>query len=123
MTEAIYLEVSKKAEAAKNTGRRVSVSGMLQILVVSRSGYNSWLHRLPSDLEIRREKVKKQIQRIYDKSHQNYGAPKIAKELQKAGEVISERTVGAYMRQISIRAQWVKPWVATTRDSDFSESL
>ena len=63
MTEAIYLEVSKKAEAAKNTGRRVSVSGMLQILVVSRSGYNSWLHRLPSDLEIRREKVKKQIEK------------------------------------------------------------
>ena len=49
MTEAIYLEVSKKAEAAKNTGRRVSVSGILQILGVSRSGYNFWLHRLPSD--------------------------------------------------------------------------
>lgn len=109
MTEAIYLEVSKKAEAAKNTGRRVFVSGMLQILGVSRSGYNSWLHRFPSDSEIRREKVKKQIQRIYDESHQNYGAPKIAKELQKAGEVISKRIVCAYMRQIGIRAQWVKP--------------
>ena len=104
-------------------GRRASVSGMLQILGVSRSGYNSWLHHLPSNSEIRRKKVKEQIQRIYDKSHQNYGAPKIAKELQKAGEIISERTVGTYMRQIGIRAQWVKPWIATTRDSDFSESL
>ncbi|XOQ24975.1 MAG: MerR family transcriptional regulator [Mitsuokella multacida] len=123
MTEAIYLEVSEKAEAAKDAGRRASVSGMLQILGVSRSGYNSWLHHLPSNSEIRRKKVKEQIQRIYDKSHQNYGAPKIAKELQKAGEIISERTVGTYMRQIGIRAQWVKPWIATTRDSDFSESL
>ena len=123
MTEAIYLEVSEKAEAAKDAGRRASVSGMLQILGVSRSGYNSWLHHLPSNSEIRRKIVKEQIQRIYDKSHQNYGAPKIAKELQKAGEIISERTVGTYMRQIGIRAQWVKPWIATTRDSDFSESL
>lgn len=96
---------------------------MLQILGVSRSGYNAWLHRLPSNSAIRREEIKEQIQKIYDKSHQNYGAPKIAKELQKAGEVISERTAGTYMRQIGIRAQWVKPWVVTTRDSDFGEHL
>lgn len=123
MTEAIYLEVSEKAEAAKKAGHRVSVSGMLKILGVSRSGYNAWLHRLPSNSALRREKVKKQIQKIYDESHQNYGAPKITKELQKAGEIISERTVGTYMRQIGIRAQWVKPWITTTRNSDFSENL
>ena len=50
MTEAIYLEVSEKTEAAKKAGRRVSVSGMLKFLGVSRSGYrkeqnNKW-HRL-----------------------------------------------------------------------------
>ncbi|WP_338123021.1 IS3 family transposase [Veillonella magna] len=48
--------------------------------------------------------MKEKIRKIYDNSHQNYGAPKIAKELRKAGEVISERTVGIYMRQIGIRA-------------------
>ena len=31
MTEAIYLEVSEKTEAAKKAGRRVSVSGMLKL--------------------------------------------------------------------------------------------
>ena len=46
MTEAIYLEVSEKTEAAKNAGRRVSVSGMLKFLGVSRSGYHAWLHRV-----------------------------------------------------------------------------
>ena len=35
MTEAIYLEVSEKTEAAKKAGRRVSVSGMLKFLGVS----------------------------------------------------------------------------------------
>lgn len=58
MTEAIYLEVSEKTEAAKKAGRRVSVSGMLKFLGVSRSGYLAWLHHVPSDTEKRREVVK-----------------------------------------------------------------
>ena len=109
MTEAIYLEVSEKTEAAKKAGRRVSVSGMLKFLGVSRSGYLAWLHHEPSDTEKRREAVKAKIQAIYNDSKQNYGAPKIAVELCKTGEVISERTVGTYMHQMGIRAQWSKP--------------
>ena len=123
MTEVIYLKVSEKTEVAKNAGRRVSVSGMLKFLGVSRSGYHAWLHRVPSDTEKRRESVKEKIQDIYDDSKQNYGAPKITVELRKTGEVISERTVGTYMRQMGIRAQWSKPWTITTKDSDFSTEL
>ena len=104
MTEAIYLEVTEKTEAAKKAGRRVSVSGMLKFLGVSRSGYLAWLHHVPSDTEKRRKAVKAKIQDIYDDSKQNYGAPKITVELRKTGEVISERTVGTYMRQMGIRA-------------------
>ena len=33
MTEAIYLEVTEKTEAAKKAGRQVSVSGMLKFQV------------------------------------------------------------------------------------------
>ena len=40
------------------------------------------------------------IQTIYDDNHQIYGAPKIAKEMQKKGEKISQRTVGVYMREM-----------------------
>ena len=58
MTEVIYLKVSEKTEAAKKAGRRVSVSGMLKFLGVSRLGYHAWLHRVPSDTEKRRESVK-----------------------------------------------------------------
>ena len=123
MTEAIYLEVSEKTEAAQKAGRRVSVSGMLKFLGVSRSGYLAWLHHVPSDTEKRRKAVKAKIQDIYDDSKQNYGAPKITVELRKTGEVISERTVGTYMRQMGIRAQRSKPWTITTKDSDFSTEL
>ena len=124
MTEVIYLKVSEKTEAAKKAGRRVSVSGMLKFLGVSRSGYHAWLHRVPSDTEKRRESVKEKIQDIYDDSKQNYGDPKITVELRKTGEVISERNVGTYMRQMGIRAQWSKSWTITTKDSEgVSQSL
>lgn len=96
---------------------------MLNKLGVSRSGYNSWLHRLPSNQANRKEAVKLQIQEIYDMSHQNYGAPKITKELNKNGDSISERTVGKYMREMHIKAQYIKPYTITTKDSDFSSKL
>lgn len=96
---------------------------MLKYLGVSRSGYRAFLNHKPSASDKRKVAVKNQIQQIYDDSHQNYGAPKITAELRKSGEVIAERTVGKYMREMGIRAQWVKPWIATTKDSDFSNQL
>ena len=66
---------------------------MLKILGVSRSGYRAWLKHVPSNAEKRRESVKAKIKDIYDKSKQNYGAPKITQVLRKTGETISERTV------------------------------
>ncbi|MBO4796267.1 MAG: IS3 family transposase [Verrucomicrobia bacterium] len=110
-------------ETAKAIGRPISLSGMLKKLGVSRSGYRAFVRHKPSVTQLRKEAVKKKILDIHAGSHRNYGAPKIAKELQKSGERISERTVGLYMRELGIRAQWTKPWTTTTRDSDFSKDL
>ena len=96
---------------------------MLKSLGVSRSGYRAFLNRKVSPTRQRKTAVKKQIQHIYDDSNQNYGAPKITKELRKTGVCISQRTVGKYMREMGIKAQWIKPWTTTTRDSDFSKEL
>lgn len=90
---------------------------------MSRSGYRAFLNRKVSPACQRKEAVKKEIQKIYDNSKQNYGAPKITKELRKSGETIAQRTVGKYMREMGIKAQWIKPWTTTTRDSDFSNEL
>ena len=123
MTEAICLEVAEKAETAHKARRQVSVSGMLKYLGVSRSGYHAWMKRVPSNTAKRREAVKARIKDIYDESQQNYGAPKITRKLRESGEIISERTVGKYMKQLGIKAQWIKPWTITTKDSDFSSKL
>lgn len=78
---------------------------MLKFLGVSRSGYRSFLNRKISSAIQRKEAIKKNIRLIYDASKQNYGAPKITKELQKLGEIIAEHTVGKYMREMGIKAQ------------------
>ena len=117
------MEVFAKAESSRRAGRRVSVSGILEFLGVSRSGYRAWLKHVPSQTEKRREYIKARIQKLYDESKQNYGAPKITKLLRGEGEKIAERTVGKYMRQMGVRAQWSKPWTGTTTDSDFSSEL
>ena len=125
MTQALYVSTAEYIEEinALPVKRQVSVSGILKKLGVSRSGYHAWRKRAPSNTEMRRAALKEKIQEIYDESHQNYGAPKITAELQKSGERVSEKTVGNYMRQMGIKAQWVKPYVQTTIDSDFSQKL
>lgn len=125
MTKAIYAATSEYIEevTASNGKHHVSVSGVLKKLGVSRSGYNSWKTRKPSKTEQHRNTTKSKIKDIYNKSYQNYGAPKITEELHKQGEKISERTVGKYMHQMGLKAQWVKPYTVTTIDSDFSASL
>ena len=96
---------------------------MLRFQGVSQSGYRAFIHRKVSASEQRKQVVKDKILDIYDSSKQNYGAPKITAELRKDGERIAERTVGKYMREMGLRAQWAKHWIATTKDSDFSSKL
>ena len=103
--------------------RLLNVSGVLRILGVSRSGYSSFKKRLPSDMYKRKEAIKDQIKQIYDDSYQNYGAPKITQVLKQNGEAITEKTVGNYMREMGIKAQYIKPYTVTTIDSDFSVEL
>lgn len=110
-------------ETAKVTKRRVSVSRVLKILGVSRSGFRAFLRRKPTASQLLKDEIKDKILFIYNQSKQNYGAPKITRELQKSGYRISERTVSKYMKEMGIKAQWVKPWTTTTKDSDFSTEL
>lgn len=70
-----------------------------------------------------REYIKAQIQDIYDESKQNYGTPKITRKLRQKGELISEHTVGKYMKEIGIRAQWIKPWTITAIDSSVIDTI
>lgn len=124
MTEALFLATAEKEyRLPEQEKRRLNVSGVLKILGVSRSGYLNWKKRLPSEREKRKQMLKERIWEIYHESHQNYGAPKIAECLRKEGERIAEKTVGNYMKELGIKAQYIKPYTVTTIDSDFSKEL
>ena len=97
--------------------------GVLKILGVSRSGYINRKKRKPSQRELKKQVIKERILEIYNDSHKNYGAPKITERLKKEGQIIAEKTVGNYMRELGIKAQYVKPYTVTTIDSDFSEEF
>lgn len=124
MTQALFLETARHEELYREQGRRrLNVSGVLRILGVSRSGYLRWKKRLPSGREKRKQDLKERILAIYEDSHQNYGAPKITECLRKEGEKVTEKTVGNYMRELGIRAQYIKPYTVTTVDPDCSSRL
>ena len=124
MTEALFLETARYEEQILEEGkRRPNVSGVLRISGVSRSGYLAWKKRLPSKREKRKERIKERIVEIYQESHQNYGAPKIAECLRREGEKIADRTVGNYMRELGMKAQYVRPYTVTTIEPDLSSRL
>ncbi len=125
MTEAVYTATAEYIVDMEQrpVKHRISVSGVLKRLGVSQSGYNAWKKRGPSAAEKHRGEIKEKIRKIYEDSHQNYGAPKITRELWKAGEKIAVKAVANYMRQMGIKAQWVKPYIHTTVNSDFSTEL
>ena len=52
-----------------------------------------------------------------------YGAPKIAKKMREWGDLISDKTVGNYMRKIGIKACYIKHSIKTTIQSDFNRKL
>lgn len=56
---------------------QVSVSEILKKLGVLCSGYSAWKKQVPLDMSVRRTVLKEKIQKLYEDSYQNYGAPKI----------------------------------------------
>ena len=113
--------MSEKAQLPEK--RRVSVSGILKYLGVSRSGYHAWLNRSPSLRQSKKMRIMAEIKNIHKESRQIYGAPKITKELHKKGTKIAEKTVGNYMREMGLKAHWVKPYTKTTINPDFRDTL
>ena len=103
--------------------RKISVNSVLKLLDVSSSGFYDWKNRKPSSGKIRRAKVKEQITEIYNESYQIYGAPKITSILNANECIVAERTVSKYMRELNIKAIWVRPYTATTIDPDFDDKL
>ena len=103
--------------------RRLNVSGVLRILGVSRSGYYSFRKRESNQKPSYKDKKKQLILEIHLQSKQIYGAPKITMELKKKGIKIAEKTVGNYMREMGIKAHYIKQFRKKNIDPTFDNEL
>ena len=109
------MAVKETAENCRKSGRPFSVARVLKSLGVSLSGYKSFLKWKLPEQKKKKAEVQQQITEIHKDSKQIYGAPKIAKELKKKGYGTSERTVSVYMKEMGLKACWIKKWHAVPK--------
>lgn len=110
-------------KSSKKKDDTLSVSSVLKILGVSKSGYYGFLKRGLSKTKKRRQEMKKRIQEIHEDSRKIYGSPKITEILKQEGNVVSQKFVWSIMHENGWRAKYVKPFTVTTKSEDFSEKL
>lgn len=98
---------------------------MLKKLEVSKSGYYDYIKRKPSQTKQRREKITKEVEKVYKESHEIYGSPKITHILNQNGEKVSQKYIYIYsiMKENNWKARYIKPYIQTTISTDFSSQL
>jgi len=90
---------------------------MCQAFKVSKSGYYQWLHRKPSNRTIETQKIKSMIRSVYQESKGRYGSPKIAKELEFRGMMVSRPRVARMMKTEGIKSIIQKKYRVSTTNS------
>jgi transposase InsO family protein len=92
---------------------------MCRALRVSASGYYAWARRPESAHAQRDRQLRVLVRASHDASKRRYGRPRVWKDLQEAGERVSEKRVGRLMREAGLRARARKRFrCATMSDHD-----
>ncbi len=90
---------------------------------VSRSGFYSWQGRPKSQRALNYEALLVEIKAIHnEKNKDNYGSPRVYKELKKKGILCSEKMVAKVMKESGIQARTTKKFKVTT-DSNHSQPV
>ena len=77
-----------------------TITRMVRLLEVSRSGFYAWLNRAPSKRAVRMERIEQKVTWFHGESVEMSGAPKILADLRDDGETISQKTVAKAMRKL-----------------------
>jgi transposase InsO family protein len=93
------------------------IEKMCKAFKVSRSGYYDWLYRKPSKRAIEKQKIKSMIKIVYQESKGRYGSPRIAKELEFRGLMVSRPRVARIMKSEGIKSIIQKKYRVSTTDS------
>lgn len=97
---------------------------MCQTLELHESGYYRWLNRKQSASELRREKLKTCIVKLYKEHNGMAGSPMLTADLKEYPEFsnISKNTVSSLMNKMGLKCKTVKKFVVTT-DSNHKKAV
>jgi transposase InsO family protein len=88
------------------------------VLQVSRAAFYKYLRAKTSDTRAKQQKIVAEIKRIHTlPKHDNYGSPRMHKELNRAGVSCCENTVAKLMQREGIRAKVARKFKVQTTDS------
>jgi len=90
------------------------VSVMCSLLLVSRSGYYTWLKQPESRKRREDAELSKVIAEIHEESKKRYGSPKIHGELRRRGIRCGRKRVARLMKKDGLRAKIIRKFKATT---------
>lgn len=93
---------------------------MCEVLGVSKSGYYNWLQKQAAPLTEREEKEIEITQMVYQSFHESfgtYGSPRILKDLQEWGYVLSQKKIANLMRELGLCAVIPKQYQQTTNSN------
>jgi putative transposase len=91
-----------------------TITRMVRLLEVSRSGYYAWCRRTPSKRALRHERIEAKVAWFHGESDEVSGSPKILVDLREDGETISKKTVAKIMRELGLKGVCPKRWKTTT---------
>ena len=99
------------------------VSVMCQVLRASKSAYYAWKKRAPGPRQQRTERIRKDVQQVFEESNQIYGSHKIARELEKSPhlETACRNTVAKAMCELQLKSKVSKRFKPTTTINDPSK--
>jgi transposase InsO family protein len=97
------------------------VTVLCRVLKVTRAAFYKWLGRKPSPTETRQKQIVTEIRQIHAlPRHQDYGSPRIHRQLISQGTRVSRNTVAKLMNQHNIHARNKKKFRVRTTDSRHS---
>lgn len=103
----------------KEHRKRWPVDVLCRVLEVTRAAFYKWLGRKPSPTQEKQKLIITEIKRIHAlPRHQDYGSPRMHRELVKQGVDCCENTVAKLMKENDIRARNKPKFRISTTDSN-----
>lgn len=106
--------MSDKYAAITGERGRFPVRLMCRALGVCPRAYYAAQHRVPGPRALRTVALRQAVRAAFEAADARYGAPRILRDLQDAGERTSERTVSACMRAEALVVRRCRRWRAGT---------